>query len=126
VAAFDHSGRRPWFEGLERAFWYFGGISEEVLPSNARTLVDDHDRATRVVVFDARFLAFARYWGVPAPGLRTLPGPEQGEGRKGHRVSQAQCHRPGRTFASWAAPAAIEAIEMEGIGCCFIDARKSR
>jgi hypothetical protein len=39
-----------------------GGVPEEVLLDNARALVDEHDRTARVVVFDARFLAFARYW----------------------------------------------------------------
>jgi transposase len=63
VAAFDHERQSAWLEGLERAFRYFGGVPEEVLVDNARTLVDDHDRTTRVVVFNARFLAFARYWG---------------------------------------------------------------
>ena len=63
VAAFDHQQQAAWLEGLERTFRHFGGIPEEVLLDNARALVDEHDRTTRVVVFNARFLAFARYWG---------------------------------------------------------------
>ena len=63
VAVFDHERQAAWFEGLERTFRYWGGVPEEVLLDNARALVDEHDRTARVVVFDARFLAFARYWG---------------------------------------------------------------
>jgi transposase len=60
VAVFDHERQAAWFEGLEGAFRYVGGVPEEVLLDNPRALVDTHDRATRVVVFNARFLAFAR------------------------------------------------------------------
>ena len=35
-----------------------------MLLDNARALVERHDAATREVVFNARFHAFARYWGV--------------------------------------------------------------
>ena len=63
VAAFDHERQSAWLDGLEGAFHHFGGVPEKVLLDNARALVDAHDRITRVVVFNARFLAFARYWG---------------------------------------------------------------
>ncbi len=63
VAAFDHERQSAWLDGLEGAFHHFGGVPEEVLLDNARARVDAHDRTTRVVVFNARFLAFARYWG---------------------------------------------------------------
>ena len=34
-----------------------------------------------------------RYWGVPAAGLRALPGADQGQGRARRRLRQAQRHR---------------------------------
>ena len=60
VAAFDHERQSAWLTGLEQAFHTGGGVPEEVLLDNARALVENHDRLTRVVVFNARFLAFAR------------------------------------------------------------------
>jgi hypothetical protein len=48
---------------LEAAFGHFGGAPQEVLIDNARALVDEHDAATREVRFNARLVAFARYWG---------------------------------------------------------------
>lgn len=63
VMAFDHERQSAWLEGLEGSFRYFGGVPEEVLLDNPRALVTDHDRQTRVVVFNERFLAFAKYWG---------------------------------------------------------------
>lgn len=102
VAAFDHERQSAWLEGLEGAFRHFGGVPEEVLIDNARALVDMHDRTTRAVVFNARFLAFARYWGFQpracAPcRARTKGKDERGVGRiKRNAIA-------GRTFASWAA-----------------------
>lgn len=76
VAVFDHERQAAWLTGLEGAFRHFGGVPEEVLLDNARALVDAHDPTTRVVAFNARFLAFARYWGFnpgPAPPTGRVP-----------------------------------------------------
>jgi hypothetical protein len=62
VQAFRHERQSAWFAGLEAAFQHFGGVPRDVLLDNARALVDYHDPATREVRFNARFLAFARYW----------------------------------------------------------------
>ena len=69
-----------WFEGMEASFLRFGGVPSEVLLDNARALVEHHDAATREVRFNGRLHAFARYWGLPAPGLRSLSGAHQGQG----------------------------------------------
>jgi transposase len=63
VRAFRHERQESWLDGVESAFLAFGGVSEEVLVDNARALVSEHDAETRTVVFNARFLAFARHWG---------------------------------------------------------------
>ena len=63
IQVFDHERQSAWLDGLEGAFQYFGGLPEEVLLDNARALVEHHDPTTRVVVFNSRLLAFARYWG---------------------------------------------------------------
>ena len=102
VAAFEHERQAAWFEGLERTFQYFGGVPEEVLLDNARTLVEDHDRVTRVVVFNARFLAFARYWGFQPRACAPYRARTQGKDERGVGYVKRNAIA-GRTFASWAA-----------------------
>jgi transposase len=102
VAAFEHERQAAWFEGLERTFQYFAGVPEEVLLDNARTLVEDHDRVTRVVVFNARFLAFARYWGFQPRACAPYRARTQGQDERGVGYVKRNAIA-GRTFASWAA-----------------------
>jgi transposase len=102
VRVFDHERQSAWLDGLEGAFQYFGGLPEEVLLDNARALVETHDPTTRVVVFNPRLLAFARYWGFQpracAPcRARTKGKDERGVGYVKHDAIA------GRTFASWGA-----------------------
>ena len=52
-----------WFEGLESTFQEIRGVPETVLLDNARALVKHYNAATREVVFQDRFLAFAKHWG---------------------------------------------------------------
>jgi transposase len=93
VAVFDHERQAAWLEGLEGAFRYFGGVPEEVLLDNPRALVDAHDRATRVVVFNARFLAFARYWGFQPRACAPYRARTKGKDERGVGLRQAQRHR---------------------------------
>lgn len=102
VRVFDHERQSAWLDGLEGAFQYFGGLPEEVLLDNARALVEHHDPTTRLVVFNPRLLAFARYWGFQpracAPyRARTKGKDERGVGYVKHNAIA------GRTFASRAA-----------------------
>ena len=64
VAMFLHERQSAWLQGLEGAFRHFGGTPREVLGDSARALVNEHDAQTREVVFNDRFHAFCRYWGV--------------------------------------------------------------
>ena len=64
VAMFLHERQSAWLQGLEGAFRHFGGTTREVLVDSARALVNEHDAQTREVVFNDRFHAFCRYWGV--------------------------------------------------------------
>jgi transposase len=102
VHAFRHERQSAWFDGIEGAFRHFGGLPAEVLLDNAKALVEHHDAGTREVVFNARFHAFARYWGVRpvacAPyRARTKGKDERGVGYVKHNAIA------GRSFASWAA-----------------------
>jgi transposase len=58
VRAFRHERQSAWFDGMEGAFQRFGGVPQEVLFDNARTLVDHHDAVTREVRFNERLHAF--------------------------------------------------------------------
>ena len=100
--AFRHERQSAWLEGIEGAFRYFGGLPGEMLLDNARALVEHHDAATREVMFNARFHAFARYWGVRpvacAPyRARTKGKDERGVGYVKHNAIA------GRSFESWGA-----------------------
>jgi transposase len=102
VAAFDHERQSAWLTGLEQAFHTWGGVPEEVLLDNARALVENHDRLTRVVVFNARFLAFARYWGFQPRACAPYRARTKGKDERG--VSYVKRNAiAGREFASWAA-----------------------
>jgi hypothetical protein len=77
-------------------------VPEEVLLDNARTLVDDHDRTTRVVVFNARFLAFARYWGFQPRACAPYRARTKGKDERGVGYVKRNAIA-GRTFTSWTA-----------------------
>ncbi|MDS4020452.1 MAG: IS21 family transposase [Candidatus Competibacter sp.] len=102
VAAFDHERQSAWLAGLEQTFHYFGGVPEEVLLDNARALVDEHDRTTRVVTFNNRFLAFARYWGFQPRACAPYRARTKGKDERGVGYVKRNAIA-GRTFASWAA-----------------------
>ena len=102
VAVFDHERQAAWLTGLEGAFRHFGGVPEEVLLDNARALVDAHDPTTRVVAFNARFLAFARYWGFQPRACAPYRARTQGKDERGVGYVKRNAIA-GRTFASWAA-----------------------
>ena len=90
--AFRHERQSAWLDGIEGAFRHFGGLPGELLLDNARALVDRHDAATREVAFNARFHAFARYWGVrPVACAPYRADQRQGRARGGLR--QRQRHR---------------------------------
>lgn len=63
VRAFPAEKQEHWFAGLESAFAAFGGVPEEVLMDNPRALVERHDAISRMVLFNAKLIAFAKHWG---------------------------------------------------------------
>lgn len=102
VAVFDHERQAAWLTGLEGAFRHFGGVPEEVLLDNARALVESHDPATRVVASNARFLAFARYWGFQPRACAPYRARTKGKDERGVGYVKRNAIA-GHTFASWAA-----------------------
>jgi len=100
--AFEHERRESWFEGLESAFLAFGGVPEEVLIDNPRALVAAHDAVTRTVVFNAKFLAFARHWGFTPRACAPYRARTKGKTESGVGYVKKNAIA-GRSFASWGA-----------------------
>jgi transposase len=93
-----HERLSAWLEGLEGAFRHFGGLPEELLLDNARALVKRHDVQRGEVVFNERFAAFCRYWGVRPRACRPYRARTKGKDErmvgyvKGNAIA-------GRTFS---------------------------
>lgn len=97
-----HERLSAWLEGLEGAFRHFGGLPEELLLDNARALVKHHDVQRGEVVFNDRFAAFCRYWGVRPRACR--PYRAQTKGKDERMVGYVKGNGvAGRTFSSWEA-----------------------
>lgn len=54
IKAFEHENQDTWFQGMEGAFAYFGGVPAEVLTDNPRALVTEHNRVTRELKLNER------------------------------------------------------------------------
>jgi transposase len=102
VRAFRHERQESWFAGLESAFAAFGGVPEEVLFDNARSLVVDHDAATRSVVFNDKLVAFAKHWGFRPRACAPYRARTKGKTENGVGYVKKNAVA-GRTFASWEA-----------------------
>lgn len=102
IRAFRHERQAPWSEGLEDAFRHFGGLPAELLPGNARALVERHDAGTREAVSNERFHAFARYWGVRPAACAPDRARTKGKDERGAGYVKKNAIA-GRGFAAWAA-----------------------
>jgi hypothetical protein len=102
VRAFRNERQESWFAGLESAFAAFGGVAEEVLIDNARALVVEHDAATRSVVFNAKFVAFAKHWGFRPRACAPYRARTKGKTENGVGYVKKNAVA-GRCFTSWEA-----------------------
>lgn len=100
--AYPQETQVEWLDGLEAAFAHFGGIAEAVLMDNPKALVEKPRRRDAPAAFNARLVAFARYWNFKPKACypnraRTKGKVERGVGYvKGNALA-------GRTFAGWGA-----------------------
>jgi len=102
VRAFRHERQSAWFDGMEGAFRRFGGVPQEVLFDNARSLVDHHDAATREVRFNERLHAFADYWGFRLRACAPYRARTKGKDERGVGYVKRNAVA-GHAFLSWAA-----------------------
>jgi transposase len=100
VLAFPHQRQAAWLQGIEAAFTHFGGVPEQLLLDNARALVEHHDAETREVMFNARFRAFCRYWGVRPTACAPYRARTKGKDENGVGYVKRNA-MAGREFASW-------------------------
>jgi transposase len=63
VQAFRSETQSSWFDGIEGALRYFGGVPHEVLVDNAKALVIRNDRASGELLLNEKFKSLAAYWG---------------------------------------------------------------
>jgi transposase len=102
VRAFRHERQSAWFDGMEGAFRRFGGVPQEVLFDNARSLVEHHDAATREVRFNERLHAFADYWGFRPRACAPYRARTKGKDERGVGYVKRNAVA-GHSFVSWAA-----------------------
>lgn len=102
VRAFRSESQECWFEGLESAFAAFGGLTEEVLFDNPRSLVIHHDVSTREIEFNNKLLAFAKHWGFRPRACAPYRARTKGKDERGVGYIKRNAIA-GREFASFAA-----------------------
>jgi len=102
IRAFRNERQESWFGGLESAFAKFGGVTEEILIDNPRTLVVEHDPTTRTVVFNEKFKAFAKHWGFRPRACAPYRARTKGKTEKGVGYVKRNAIA-GRSFPSWEA-----------------------
>jgi integrase-like protein len=117
VAIFRHERQSAWLEGLERAFQHFAGVPEEVLLDNAKPLVVHHDIATREVVLNGRFRAFAGYWGFRPHACAPYRACDLRARTSGRWATSSAMRSKATEFASW---------EAQESAPCLVDARSGR
>lgn len=102
VRAFRNEKQTNWLAGLESAFSSFGGVPEEVLIDNPRSLVTSHDATTRAVTFNGTFLAFARHWKFAPRACAPYRARTKGKTESGVGYVKKNAIA-GRSFESWEA-----------------------
>lgn len=98
--AFEHENQYTWFQGMEGAFAYFGGVPAEVLTDNPRALVTEHNRATHELKLNEKCKAFAEYWGFLPRACAPLRARMKGKVESGVGYVKRNCIA-GWEFRSW-------------------------
>lgn len=98
--AFSHERQTAWFQGIEGAFYHFGGVPKEVLLDNPKSLVSHHNSLTREVKFNERFHTFASYWKFKPRACAPYRARTKGKDESGVKYLKRNCIA-GRTFQSW-------------------------
>lgn len=101
VQAFLNERQTSWFKGLEGAFQHFGGVTEEILFDNSRSLVSLHNPMTREIAFTQGLHAFANYWKFNPKACAPYRPRTKGKDERSVGYVKKNCIA-GREFSSWA------------------------
>ena len=93
VRAFRGERQEHWFEGLESAFTAFGGVPEEVLLDNAARAGRAPRRGDARGRVQRQAPRVRPALGLPAAGLRAVPGAHEGQGRARRRLREEERDR---------------------------------
>ena len=85
--------------GHESAFTWFGGITQEILYDNAKTMITTHNVATRELVLNASFKDFAQYYGFEPRFCRPYRPQTKGKIESGVKYLKRN-FLPGRRFTN--------------------------
>jgi transposase len=100
VKVFRRENQAAWFEGMEEAFRYFGGVPRTVLVDNAAALVKSHNPVTGELVFNEKHKAFASYWGFIPKACKPRRARTKGKVERSVGYTKKNCIA-GREFSSW-------------------------
>jgi len=100
VQAFLSERQTSWFKGMEGAFHHFGGITDEILFDNSRSLVSLHNPITREVAFTQGLHAFANYWKFKPKACAPYRPRTKGKDERSVGYVKKNCIA-GREFSSW-------------------------
>lgn len=94
--AYYRENQSSWFDGMESAFVFFGGIPLEVVSDNTKCLVREHG-ARRAVRFTSAYQGFCTYWGIHP--IACTPGYPQSKGKVERAIQYVKVNAlPGRRF----------------------------
>jgi transposase len=93
VQPFLYERQSDWLAGIEAAFVHFGGVAQELLVDNARTLVDRARCREPPGPLQRSIPRVRTALEHPGAGVRALPGSYEGQGRVGGRLRQEERDR---------------------------------
>ena len=96
------NARRAWLDGLRARSGTSAGCRPRCCSTTPGRWSSHHDAATREVAFNARFHAFARYWGFRPRACAPYRARTKGKDERGVGYVKSNAIA-GRRFESWAA-----------------------
>ena len=102
VQVFRSETQSSWFEGIESALRYFGGVPHEVLVDNAKALITNNNRASGELQLNEKFKTLAAYWGFQIRACAPHRARTKGKVERCVCYGKNNC-LAGRIFENWEA-----------------------
>lgn len=97
----DREDAEHTYEGLQRSFEYFGGVTEEVLVDNQKATVLEHRTGSKAV-FNERFLDMAGHYGFTPRACKPRRAQTKGKDERMVGYIKDNFFQRYRSFESWA------------------------